>query len=307
MNNLMKANNSIPISVVMTTYNGGRFLQEQIESILSQTLQPDEIIVCDDHSTDNTVEILQSYQNKNVLRFYVNESRLGVIVNFKKAVSLASDNHFIALSDQDDIWFPEKLEQQYAELIEINDPEIPAMVYSDLMVVDDKKNIVNPSFWNELGHDSYHHTFTTLLFGNFVTGCTMLMNEAMRKHFLLMPSGVPMHDGWLALVAFSFGNTKIIPKPLIQYRKHDSNAAYASDYRKKRKISRWWDNLKMLFTKNNYLIEEITTAKLFFEVYQSQIPENKKIILIEFLNLKDRSFIRKKIAFRNNFRNAWKK
>lgn len=300
-------NNMIPISVVMTTYNGGRFLQEQIESILVQTLPPAEIIVCDDCSTDNTVEILQQYQNKNALRYYVNESRLGVIDNFKKAVSLASRNHFIALSDQDDIWFPEKLEQQYNELIKVNDPEIPAIVYSDLMVIDDKKNMLSPSFWNELGHDSYHHTFTTLLFGNFVTGCTILMNDAMREHFLLMPSIVAMHDGWLALIAYSFGDAKIISKSLIQYRKHDANAAYASDYKKKKKITRWRDNLKMIFTKNNYLVEELATAKLFFEMYQSQIPENKKIILNAFLNLQDKTFVHKKIAFRNYFRNAWKK
>ncbi len=299
-------NNPTPISVVMTTFNGGKFLQEQIESILSQTLQPAEIIVCDDHSTDNTVEILKDYQNKNVLTYYVNESRLGVIANFKKAVSLASQHHFIALSDQDDIWFPEKLEHQYKELIKINELGFPAIVYSDLMVIDDKKNILNSSFWNELGHDTYSHSFKTLLFGNFITGCTIMMNDTMRKYFLQMPDNVPMHDGWLALIAYSFGKMKQIKEPHVQYRKHDSNLAYATNYKKLGRMSRWLKNIKMIFVKNDYLLNELKVAALFYANHQSRISENQRKILLKFLRLKNKSFIHKKITFFAFFRNAWK-
>lgn len=306
MNSLINTSNkTIPISVVMATYNGSRFLQEQIESILAQTLPPSEIIVCDDLSTDNTVEILKSYQNKNALTFYVNESKLGVINNFKKAVSLTSNNHFIALSDQDDIWFPEKLEQQYNELIKINNPKTPAIVYSDLMVIDDKKNILNPSFWNELGHDSYNHTFKTLLFGNFVTGCTILMNNSMKKYFHEMPHNVMMHDVWLALIAYSLGNVKAISKPLVYYRKHDLNVAFAANYRKKKKLERWWANIKFIFIKNNYLVNEIKLITQFSEQFESHLSTDKKNILKKFIQLQNKTFIQKEIAFRNFFRNEW--
>ena len=124
------------ISVAMATYNGEKYLEEQLDSILSQSLLPSEIIVCDDQSTDGTRKILDKYQQKGLLTYFVNHKRLGFIGNFKRAVSLTSPDHYIALSDQDDIWLPGKIQAAAELLLKVEVGQRPAMVYSDLILVD---------------------------------------------------------------------------------------------------------------------------------------------------------------------------
>src|ERR1700761_6388216 len=111
----------------MATYNGQRYLEQQILSILNQTLKPDEFIVCDDGSTDGTIAILEKFAQQNKLRYIINDRQLGLVANFKKAVSLANNESYIALSDQDDVWLPEKLEKSVALLQQIDEPEVPCM------------------------------------------------------------------------------------------------------------------------------------------------------------------------------------
>lgn len=165
MNKTEQGNPEHPsISVAIATYNGEKYLEEQLDSILSQTLKPAEIIVCDDRSTDGTVKILEQYSRKGLLSYYVNEHRLGFIGNFKKAVSLCSPANYIALSDQDDIWLPSKLKQAAEYLQKIDDAEHPVMVYSDLILVDQDKNIINYSFRDELGQAGYHYCLETPTF-----------------------------------------------------------------------------------------------------------------------------------------------
>ena len=91
------------ISVALASYNGGNYLKEQLESIYAQSLLPNEVIVCDDCSTDNSIEILNAYKEKHCLRYFINEKNLGFVKNFDKAISLCSGD-YIALSDQDDVW-----------------------------------------------------------------------------------------------------------------------------------------------------------------------------------------------------------
>ena len=294
------------VSVVMATFNGALFLEKQMHSILQQSLMPVSIIICDDGSTDDTVNILKKFSNQYpIIKYFVNEERLGVIGNFKKAVSLASDADFIALSDQDDIWFPDKLEKLCENLSVIDDGQAPAMVYSDLVVIDGNEKILNPSFWNELGHDGYTHNFETLLFGNFVTGCTILMNQPMRNHFARMPADVLMHDAWLALIAFSFGKVDVIPEPLVKYRRHNTNAAFLTTYQKKNTIQKWLVHIKLLFTKNDYLKDQLQLVQMFMDAYGNLLKQEQAEKVNTFLQLRNRSYLRKKLLFKTFFKNHW--
>lgn len=295
------------VSVVMATFNGALFLEKQIHSILAQSRMPVSIIICDDGSTDDTVAILKKFSNQYpVIKYFVNEERLGVIGNFKKAVSFANDADFIALSDQDDIWFPTKLEKLCEKMTSIDDGQAPAMVYSDLIVIDGNEKILNPSFWNELGHDGYRHNFQTLLFGNFVTGCTILMNQPMRHHFGRMPADVLMHDAWLALIAFSFGKVDSIREPLVQYRKHSTNAAFLNTYQKKKGTQKWIAHIKLLFTKNDYLTDQFQFVQMFMDAYGNLLKEEQAARVTIFLQLRNRSYLRKKLLFRSFFKNHWR-
>jgi glycosyltransferase involved in cell wall biosynthesis len=284
-------------------------LQEQIESILQQTLQPVEIIICDDASDDGTQEILKAYEKKGLIKYYANEKRLGVVGNFKKGVALAQEGNYIALSDQDDIWMPHKLATLHEALFKLENKERkldkPCIVYSDLILVDENKNELNKSFWNELYHDTHEHCLHTLLFGNFVTGCTIMMNAATKKYFEAIPPSI-MHDVWLAFVGNTIGKIKAIPHPLLYYRQHAHNQNYHEGNTKQTKTQLRWLRFTMLFTKNKYLQQEYFIAKTFLVKYANSIPLAKQKIISRFLLTQKMPHFIKEIALKIYFSGRWK-
>jgi len=308
MNKTEQGNPEHPsISVAITTYNGEKYLEEQLDSILSQTLKPAEIIVCDDRSTDGTVKILEQYSRKGLLSYYVNEHRLGFIGNFKKAVSLCSPANYIALSDQDDIWLPSKLKQAAEYLQKIDDAEHPVMVYSDLILVDQDKNIINYSFRDELGQAGYHYCLETLFFGCFVNGCTMLMNPVMRAHFSTIPeNGTLNHDTWMAMIGYTFGKAGIIPEPQIYYRSHRNNATDVGDFKRKGRFRRLFSEIINSFKNNNLFEDQISFASEFYQVFQNKLTREQDDLFKRFMKLKGKSYLEKKIALRMFFRGKWK-
>jgi len=296
-----------PISVAMATYNGGKYLEEQLDSILSQTLSPAEIIVCDDQSTDNTPEILEKYHIKGLLTYYKNEKRLGFIENFKKAVSLCNPQNYIAFSDQDDLWLPTKLNLSAMFLKNIDATDTPAMVYSDLILVDQNKNLINPSFRDELGQGGYNYCLETLFFGCFVNGCTMLMNPAMRSYFSTIPAqGALNHDTWISMVAYTFGRAAILPEPQVFYRSHASNATELGAFKKKGRLKRLLSEIIHSFEKNDLFEDQISFASEFYTAFQDKLSTEQKNLFIRFIALRGKSWLHKKIALRMFFRGKWK-
>lgn len=294
------------ISVAMATYNGEKYLEEQIESILSQTLKPAEIIICDDQSTDGTKAILEKYQRKGYVRFFVNDQQLGFVGNFKRAVSLTNPNHYVALSDQDDIWLPPKIEAAYDIMTNIEAKGQPAMVYSDLVLVDQDKNLLNSSFRNELGQDTYRHCLETLLFGGFVNGCTMLMNPLMRSYFATIPNENRInHDTWIALIAYTFGNSGIVETPHILYRRHINNASNVHEFKRKNRFQRLKTEVINAFSKNDLFENEIITAEKFYEIFHQNLSFEDKALIQEFIKIKGKTYLEKKIALRKFFKNYW--
>lgn len=295
------------ISVAMATYNGGKYLEEQLDSIFSQTLRPAEIIVCDDQSTDNTHKILETYHNQGLLNYYINDERLGFIRNFKKAVSLCDSGNYIALSDQDDVWLPSKLSMAAKYLLNIDQAGSPAMVYSDLILVDQDKNVINPSFRSELGQGSYIYCLETLFFGCFVNGCTMLMNPAMRSYFSSIPEkGALNHDTWMSMIAYTFGKADMVPEPQIYYRSHANNATEVGVFKRKGKFKRLLSEIIHSFQKNDLFEDQIAFASEFYRTFQDKLSPEQKSLFVRFINLKDKSWLQKKIALRMFFRGKWR-
>jgi glycosyltransferase involved in cell wall biosynthesis len=294
------------ISVAIATYNGEKYLQEQLDSILTQTLKPDEIIVCDDRSTDETVAILEKYRQAGLLTYYVNESRLGFIGNFKRAVSLTREDNYVALSDQDDIWLPEKLQAAAEVMRKLDDGRRPAMVYSDLVFVDQDKNLLNPSFRNELGQDGYRHCLDTLLFGGFVNGCTMLMDPLMRKYFATIPDkSTLIHDTWIALIAYTFGHAGIVPYSLIHYRKHAANATNVSGFQRKNRFQKLKEELSMAFKNNDMFEDHFACVQEFYETFHENLSDDQKRLITRVMKLRGRTYLEKRIAFRIFARGKW--
>ncbi len=296
------------VSVAMTTFNGEKFLARQLDSIFSQTLLPKEIVICDDCSTDNTIEILKAFSRNAPVDFtyHQNETQMGVTANFKKAVSLTTPGNYIALSDQDDIWLPQKLERSVQALVNIDNQITPALVYSDLIMIDGDENILNTSVNNVLAHDKYVHCLSTLLFGNFVLGCTVVMNEKMKQFFKDIPDNTPFnHDSWLSLIGFSFGKTACMPEAFIHYRKHDANISFTDQEYRKSRTGRIWNHLKSILTNQDFLEKQIILAKSFLEKYEPELNPEQRALFANFTSLENASYLRKKIAFEKAFKNNW--
>ncbi|MHB1657182.1 MAG: glycosyltransferase family 2 protein [Burkholderiales bacterium] len=213
------------ISVAMATYNGEKFLRQQLDSIFSQTCPAKEVIVTDDRSTDNTVKILEEYSQIYPLRYIVNETNLGVVRNFEKAISLCKGK-YIALADQDDVWRTDKLAIAFGKMkeIESSHPGIPVLVHSDLCVVDERLNVICESLWK--GQKTYPELYKSpeqVAIQNLVTGCTILMNRAALNVTVPFPAEVLMHDWWMAINIIKYGIVVSISEPLVFYRQHGGN------------------------------------------------------------------------------------
>ena len=292
------------ISVVMATFNGEHFIKEQLETIIFQTLQPQEIIICDDCSSDQTIKIIENLNNP-IIKIYQNSTKIGVVENFKKGISLAKEGNFIALADQDDVWFKNKLETLYNSISEFQTSIIPTIAYSDLILVDSDKMVINESFWNELNHHNHIHNFETLLFGNFITGHSILMNSTMKKELLRKPSDTILHDVWIAFIALGIGKAVKINEPLAFYRQHEKNLNYNSNKAKLSKTKERLLKLKMLFSSNNYLFEEFRVAKQFRIYYKDELSNEKKDLIDKFIGFENSTFLFKYLFLKKVFKNYW--
>lgn len=215
------------ISVAICTYNGEKYLAEQLDSILQQTVKPAEIVVCDDSSKDTTLDILQHYKEQypEIFKVHINKTNLGYFKNFEKSIYLCSKD-IIVTCDQDDIWKPEKLEETLNFFK--NNPDKDA-VFNDLILVNDDKTILEHSYLN-WKHIQYQDIIDAIrngeLFvkvqtqGSFILGCALAvrktaLNEYSLKNFTLA------HDYEIAQKLSFKNKIGFIPKTLSFYRQHE--------------------------------------------------------------------------------------
>jgi hypothetical protein len=213
------------ISIALCTYNGEQFLREQLESFTYQRRLPDELIVCDDRSTDGTVSIVERFASQAPFPvvLVVNDENLGSTRNFEKAISICTGD-IIFLSDQDDIWFPEKIERIESAFAD----EGVGLVFSDAEVVDEDLQPLDPKLSNLTFHATSREdlrtgrAFESLLKQNFVTGATAAFRSSLRHVITPTPVGVPnlIHDAWIALSIAIHARVVFIDEPLIKYRQH---------------------------------------------------------------------------------------
>jgi glycosyltransferase involved in cell wall biosynthesis len=215
------------LSVAMCTYNGGRYLSEQLESIALQSSLPGELVICDDGSTDASIAIIKAFARHAPFRvcLTINAKRLGATKNFAKAIDSCS-GEIIALSDQDDIWNPEKLrfiQSKFSHSSRVG------LVFTDADIVDAGLNPLGYRLWESVGFSQAKgrratkgDLFRILLKRNYVTGATLAFRAHFKESLLPIPE-IFVHDAWIALILSSLTDTAIIPESLIQYRQHADN------------------------------------------------------------------------------------
>lgn len=213
------------IDVLLATYNGEKYLKEQIDSILNQTYQNIRLIISDDGSKDNTRKILKEYEEKDSrVKVYEQNENLGCIKNFEFLLKKVENNIYM-LSDQDDVWLPEKIEKTYEQFVK----EKADLVFTDLEVVDSDLQTIESSFndFMKLSRKikKYIHTTQINYLYNCVTGCTVMSKRKWLTQILPLPtkSKYVLHDHWLGLIISLEGKLAYLPEKYIQYRQHEDN------------------------------------------------------------------------------------
>lgn len=214
------------ISIAVCTYNGEKYLQEQLDSFTAQTRLPDEVVICDDCSQDATRQILENFAESAAfpVKLYFNKRNLGFLKNFEKAIKLCS-GEIIILSDQDDVWHEEKIELIEAEFAK---SEKIGMVYADAELVNESLDILETSMWQKTGFDAEKQklfvdgkAFDLLLVRGYVYGSSMAFRSVYRDLFLPFPENTAfIHDNWIAFMLCAVTNFSLINKKLIKYRQH---------------------------------------------------------------------------------------
>jgi glycosyltransferase involved in cell wall biosynthesis len=214
------------ISIIMATYNGEQFLEQQLESIFNQTLKPFEVIICDDASTDSTIAILKSFSKKLPIKIFKNSENTGYIKNFERAV-LKARGKYLAFCDQDDIWHPEKLQILFDNIGN------NTLIYSE-------SNLIS-----ETG-SPLHMTLSKKLKSNFISSSSplnFLYNNSVSAHSILVKTEIrqaiipfPRHlyfDAWIAANAAALNGVKFLKFPLVDYRQHSQNVLSRNEKKKK--------------------------------------------------------------------------
>lgn len=206
------------ISVCMATYNGGQYIRQQIESILPQLSQNDELIISDDSSTDNTILVIESFQDKRIKLFKDQKFR-NPITNFENALNQAK-GEIIFLSDQDDIWNEDKVNKMVTALGSAD------MVVCDCSFINDEGKVLLDSYFDLVKSSP---GVLRNLKKNTYFGCCMAFRKEILQKALPFPKDIPMHDIWLGFVSDLLYKSVFLKEPLTYYRKHSNNASIASD------------------------------------------------------------------------------
>ncbi|WP_066055788.1 glycosyltransferase family 2 protein [Robertmurraya korlensis] len=254
------------VSIAMCTYNGEKFISEQLDSIMNQTRLPDELIVCDDRSTDRTIEIINTFKTNAPfpVKIIINEVQLGSTKNFEKAIQHCSGD-VIFLADQDDVWDFHKISIMESRFV---DPKV-GMVFTNAEMVDQDLQPLGYSLWESIPFTETEqerlvsNPLDVMIRKNVVTGAAMAFRSSLTD--VVFPfTNIWVHDAWIAILISCLRNTKveIIDKPLIKYRQHANNQLGASKKNLSEQISQAKKKEKKLNINFNEVINQIKEYKI---------------------------------------------
>ncbi|MFL5774041.1 MAG: glycosyltransferase family 2 protein [Flavisolibacter sp.] len=292
------------ISVVMTTYNGEKFLEQQLDSVLQQTYPNIELIVIDDRSTDSTYEILSRYAERYPkMKLYENEVNLGFIKNFERGCGLAN-GEWIALCDQDDYWHPDKLSKMAAAIG--NAP----MIYCNSLLCNENMESIGVYISERAVFQPIKSPLQQAVFCR-IYGHASLITKALTRKATPFLDAIP-HDWWLSFVATLHGEIRYLDEPLVHYRQHASNlyGAVGGKRRKKSKEQKWQEKMKEIKKIRTrihafynicpeHLQKEKAVLKALMKSYSSfSFTNNIRRMLLFFRYEQQLLFVKKRSAFR---------
>ena len=275
------------ISILLASYNGGKYITEQIDSLLAQTNLDFKLFIRDDKSTDNTYEIISEYAQKYPGKIFASQNERnsgGAKHNFIKMM-IEHKNDYVMLCDQDDIWLPDKIEISLAKIREMetmHGKETPLLVHTDLHVVNERLKTISPSFKAAMNADYSKTRLRNQIIQNTLTGCTAIYNRALSDLVTETPQYMIMHDWWLMLITAAFGKATALDEQTVLYRQHGNNDTGAKDVRTLRyKID------KLLHGKEvrKALSDTYMQARSFFDLFHGNLTSVQKDLLTKYCDI----------------------
>lgn len=213
------------VTILMATYNGERYISEQLESILAQSYRNIELIIADDCSTDNTYGILKQHAKKYPnIQIKGNKKQLGLVKNYEQLLKSA-EGDYIAFCDQDDVWSEDKV-LRAVEALQREDNTKPLMFHSDLEVTDENLKLLNPSYFKLRSYKFRDEKVLEAIVGRCgVMGNTMVINQKLKTIVLPFPEELKAHDYWVALINELYGKRLTSEETLLRYRLHHTNSS----------------------------------------------------------------------------------
>ncbi len=289
------------IEIILSTYNGEKYIKEQLDSIIRSSFKNWHISVSDDCSTDSTCDILREYVQKypGKISLHINDSNMGSTVNFLTALKRVSreetaggDQTYYMFCDQDDVWLKDKL---YVTLKAMKRLERkigsvkPSLIFTDAVLAGQDLSYIDNSFYKS-GHRSVRNlSVSRLLIENRCIGCTIMMNRALVDMLGDNYENVRFHDWWVALIATSFGGIRFLRVPTLLYRQHGGNQVGQGGFGTYVK-SRATDKKDI----ENRLNDTIAQAQAFYECYKGRLGYKNAMIINEFSKLPAKSFFMKR-------------
>ena len=260
------------IDILMATYNGEKYLVEQLDSIINQTYHNWNLLIRDDNSTDKTLEIIQNYhkKDKRIKILKDNKGNLGIVRNFEELLK-SSESEFIMFSDQDDIWVENKLDMYLKMIEKIKNKGF--MIHSDAILFDkNKSNILKDTF---ISKKAINRGLENVFFNYFVQGATILISKEIKNFILPFPKEVYLHDRYIHLISELFFERIFINKALIYYRQHGDNQIGAKN------------TIRELLSKRYFDERDRRLIKVIYNKYGSLLTEDKKKLIEEYFKITD--------------------
>ena len=277
------------VSIALATYNGSDYLKEQLDSIFSQTYKNFEVIVVDDASSDNTVLILEQYRKKYGLTYFVNEQNIGVSKNFEKIISMCNGD-YILLSDQDDIWLPQKIEVLYKNIGN------SSLIYSNARIVNGKGKILNKTakeIYPLYGLDSrIEDIYNYIVLNSFILGCSAMFKRELLSNLIPIYPTSRNHDWWLTMCANQKNGIKYIDEVLFYYRHHSNNySRQGKEYSFFQKIFEFYSDQRIISRRNKIteqcmIIDYLLTQDYYITEYNKDFLKDMKLLCHSFLHKK---------------------
>lgn len=292
---LMETKSMSTVAIIMTTYNGEKYVKEQIDSILVSNYQDFELFIYDDGSNDNTVALMRPYEQQypDKVHVFQNEKNLGLVRNFLQALSLTTMD-YVMFCDQDDVWTANKIGitlKRMRNLEAQTGKGTPLAVFTDATVVDQNLMELQSSFFESNHLEPKNTDLAHLLMENKLIGCTVMVNAAVRKVLQSnrLPQDAKYHDWWVALIAASFGKIAFVKESTLLYRQHEKNMVGGADF-----ISYIKNRLQNLQHQKEAIRALERQASEFVHLYGEQLSAEKRMIIQTFAELNEAGFLQKR-------------